>query len=155
MNSTFWGFGVLGFWGFGAPAQLQVRLHEAVEWAAPAEAFRMPSAREMMTAEELAELEEEIEFRRAPEFDRPGAGDTTNSRQHHRVSEGAGRLTQGPATVGGRPSARRWHTGAAIADLRGRGGADLGGAGDAHSRRRRRSGRDCCWEPRGRRRTGR
>ena len=68
MNSTFWGFGVLGFWGFGAPAQLQVRLHEEVEWAAPAEAFRMPSAREMMTAEELAELDEEIEFRRAPEF---------------------------------------------------------------------------------------
>ncbi len=50
------------------PAQLQVRLHEEVEWAAPAEAFRMPSAREMMTAEELAELDEEIEFRRAPEF---------------------------------------------------------------------------------------
>ena len=49
-------------------AHLQVRLHEEVEWAAPAERFRMPSAREMMTAEELAELDEEIEFRLAPEF---------------------------------------------------------------------------------------
>jgi len=49
-------------------SHLQVRLHEEVEWAAPAERFRMPSAREMMTAEELAELDEEIEFRLAPEF---------------------------------------------------------------------------------------
>jgi hypothetical protein len=50
------------------PAQLQVRLHEEVEWTAPAEAFRVPSARDMMVAEELAELDEEIEFRLAPEF---------------------------------------------------------------------------------------
>jgi uncharacterized RDD family membrane protein YckC len=50
------------------PAQLQVRLPEEVERIAPAERFRMPSAREMMTAEELAELDEEIEFRLAPEF---------------------------------------------------------------------------------------
>jgi uncharacterized RDD family membrane protein YckC len=48
--------------------QLQVRLHEEVEWTAPAERFRMPSAREMMTSDELAELDEEIEFRLAPEF---------------------------------------------------------------------------------------
>jgi uncharacterized RDD family membrane protein YckC len=50
------------------PAQLQVRLHEEVEWAAPAATFRVPSARDMLAAEELAELDEEIEFRLAPEF---------------------------------------------------------------------------------------
>jgi uncharacterized RDD family membrane protein YckC len=50
------------------PAQLQVRLHEEVEWTAPAETFRAPSARDRMAAEELAELDEEIEFRLAPEF---------------------------------------------------------------------------------------
>ena len=50
------------------PAQLQVRLHEEVEWPAPAETLRVPSARDMMAAEELAELDEEIEFRLAPEF---------------------------------------------------------------------------------------
>jgi hypothetical protein len=50
------------------PAHLQVRLHEEVEWTAPAETFRMPSARDMLAAEELAELDEEIEFRLAPEF---------------------------------------------------------------------------------------
>jgi uncharacterized RDD family membrane protein YckC len=51
-----------------APAHLQVRLHEEVEWAAPAEPFRVSSARDMIAAEELAELDEEIEFRLAPEF---------------------------------------------------------------------------------------
>ena len=50
------------------PAQLQVRLHEEMEWTVPSETFRMPSARDMMAAEELAELDEEIEFRLAPEF---------------------------------------------------------------------------------------
>jgi uncharacterized RDD family membrane protein YckC len=50
------------------PAQLQVRLHEEIEWTAAAEPFRVPSARDMIAAEELAELDEEIEFRLAPEF---------------------------------------------------------------------------------------
>jgi uncharacterized RDD family membrane protein YckC len=50
------------------PAHLQVRLHEEVEWTAPAASFRVPSARDMIAAEELAELDEEIEFRLAPEF---------------------------------------------------------------------------------------
>lgn len=64
--------------GFAAPdsavtapftsAQLQVRLHEAVELAPPAETFYAPSRKVAVAAEELAELDDEIEFRMAPEF---------------------------------------------------------------------------------------
>ncbi len=48
---------------------LQVRLHDEVELALPAETHYRPAPQWPLAAEELAELEEEIEFRRAPEFD--------------------------------------------------------------------------------------
>ncbi len=51
------------------PAPLQVRLHDGVELALPAETHYLPSPQGPAGAEELAELEEEIEFRRSPEFD--------------------------------------------------------------------------------------
>ncbi len=49
-------------------AHLQVRLHDEVELALPAQTRCQPSPQWPVAADELAELDEEIEFRRAPEF---------------------------------------------------------------------------------------
>ncbi len=53
---------------FFSPAPLQVRMHERIEFASPAETSRVSTHRAVGAAEEMAELDDEIEFRLAPEF---------------------------------------------------------------------------------------